>query len=74
MAKTKPPGTIAHQIFLPEALHKKVTALAPYGSADDLIVDCIGEAMEKRWNEWVKQQAREIGYDLKTESRRGKKV
>jgi len=65
MAKIKPPGTVTHQIFLPEALHKKITSVAAYGTADDLIVECVSEAMEKRWNEWLKQQAKESGYALR---------
>jgi hypothetical protein len=65
MAKTKPPGTVSHQIFVPEALHHKLTAVAPYGTVDDLIIECITEAMEKRWIEWMKREAKEMGYDLK---------
>jgi len=65
MAKTKPPGTITHQIFVPAALHNKLTAVAPYGTADDLIIECITEAMEKRWIEWMKREAKEMGYDLR---------
>jgi len=71
MSKTKPPGTVTHQIFLPEALHKQVTTIASYGAADDLIIECVSEAMERRWNEWVKQQAKELGFDLESENRQG---
>jgi len=65
VAKTQPPGTVSHYIFLPIELHEKVTTVAKYGTADDLIVECVSEAMEKRWREWVKQQAKKLGYDLK---------
>lgn len=65
MAKHQPPGTKSHYIFLPTELHERVTSVAKYGKADDLIVECIAEAMERRWREWVKQQAKKLGYDLK---------
>jgi hypothetical protein len=35
MAKKKPPNTVTHQVFLPDELPRKVTALANYGQADD---------------------------------------
>ena len=65
MAKPKPPGTITHTLFVPEGLHEKLTSVAPYGTVDDLIIECISEAMEKRWIEWMKRKAKEMGYDLK---------
>lgn len=68
MAKKQPPGTVPHTIFLPEELHGRVKAMAPYGTADDLIVECVKEAIEGRWREWVKKQAKQIGYDLVVDS------
>jgi hypothetical protein len=60
MPKTKPPGTVSHQIFLPEELHKQVTTVASYGQADDLIVECIAEAMKPRWQKWLKREVKKI--------------
>jgi len=65
MPKQRPPGTVTHTIFLPDEVHKQVTTVAGYGAVDDLIVECVKEAMEGRWREWVKQQAKKLGYDLK---------
>jgi hypothetical protein len=56
MGKPQPPDTVSHHIFLPAEVHKKVTALAKYGKADDLIVECVAEAIEPRWKRWLKQE------------------
>jgi hypothetical protein len=37
-------------------LHKKFTTLAAYGGSDELIVECITEAIEPRWKRWLKQE------------------
>lgn len=65
MGKPRPPGTVPHTIFLPEELHKRVKAMASHGTTDDLIIECVKEGMEKRWKEWVKQQARDLGMAVK---------
>jgi hypothetical protein len=65
MPKQRPPGTVTHTIFLPDEVHKQVASVAGYGEADDLIIECITEAMKPRWEKWLKQQAKELGFDLK---------
>jgi len=60
MPKKKPPGTVSHTVFLPEDLHKKVTTLAKYGEADDLIVECTAEAIEPRWKRWLRQEMSKV--------------
>jgi hypothetical protein len=60
LPKKKPPGTVTHQIFLPEELHKKVATVAPYGSVDDLIIECVAEAMEPRWQNWLRREVEKI--------------
>ena len=60
MGKKQPEGTIAHTIFLPEDVHKQVTTLADYGKADDLIVECVAEAMKPRWKKWLRQQIEKV--------------
>jgi hypothetical protein len=56
MAKKKPPNTVTHQVFLPDELHRKVTALANYGQADDFIVECLMEAIEPRRQQWLEKE------------------
>lgn len=56
MAKKQPVGTVSHTIFLPEELHKQVSVVAGYGHADELIVECLTEAMKLRWVRWVRQE------------------
>jgi hypothetical protein len=56
MAKKKPDGTVTHTIFLPDEVHKQVAAIAGYGNADDLIIECVREAMKPRWAKWLKQE------------------
>jgi hypothetical protein len=68
MPKQRPPGTTTHTIFLPAEVHKQVTSVAGYGEVDDLIVECVTEAMKPRWGKWLKQQAKQIGYDLVVDS------
>jgi len=65
MGKIQPPGTVTHTVFLPTELHKKVSAVAPDGqTADDIIVECVKEAMEKRWKDWLAQEAKKEGCEL----------
>jgi len=65
MGKAQPKDTVSHYIFLPKELHERVTKVAKYGEADDLIIECVSEAMEKRWREWLRHEAKKLGYDLK---------
>lgn len=60
MAKPKPAGTVTHTIFLPEAVHKQIIALAPYGEADDLIVECVVEAIKPRWEQWITDECEKL--------------
>lgn len=69
MPKQKPPGTVTHTIFLPEAVHKQVATIAGYGEADDLIVECVTEAMKPRWEKWLKREYKKLGYDSNGENR-----
>jgi hypothetical protein len=68
MPKQRPPGTITHTVFLPEELHKQVTTLAEYGAADDLIIECISEAMKPRWEKWLTQEYNKLSYDTNGEN------
>ena len=61
MAKKQPPGTVGHTIFLPETLHKQLTTLADYGKADDLLIECLTEAIKPRWAKWIKKQNDKLG-------------
>jgi hypothetical protein len=65
MPKQRPPGTKSRTIYLPDELHRQVTSVAAYGEVDDLIVECLTEAMKPRWEKWLKQKVKELGYDLK---------
>jgi hypothetical protein len=65
MAKRQPPDTVSRTLFLPNELHKRIASVARYGETDDLIIECLTEAMKPRWEEWLKRQAKELGYDLK---------
>jgi hypothetical protein len=69
MPKQKPPGTVTHTLFLPEEVHKQITTIADYGKADDLIVECITQAMKPRWKKWLKQENEKLRYDSKSENR-----
>lgn len=60
MPKEKPPGTITHTVYLPEQLHKQVATVAGYGKADDLIIECVTEAMKSRWAKWLKQEVKKL--------------
>ena len=68
MAKKQPPDTKTHTIFLPNEVHNRVKTLAGYGEVDALIVECVKEAIEWRWREWMKQQAKQMGCDLVVDS------
>ena len=61
MPKQKPPGTTTHTIFLPDEVHKQIAAIAGYGGADDLIIECVIEAMKPRWAKWLKQEQAKLG-------------
>jgi hypothetical protein len=61
MGKSKPPGTTTHTLYLPDAIHKQVATVAGYGGADDLIIECIAEAMKPRWAKWLKQEYKKLG-------------
>ena len=56
MPKQKTPGTVTHTIFLPEEVHRQITRITPYGGANDLIVECVTEAIKPRYQRWVKQE------------------
>lgn len=72
MGKTKPPDCVSHQIFLPNEVHKKVTTLAKYGEADSLIVECVIEAIEPRWKQWIAQEYGKVTKDAQNESGQAK--
>jgi hypothetical protein len=68
MPKQKPPGTVTHTIFLPNAVHKQVAAVAGHGGVDDLIIECVTEAMKPRWAKWLKQEYKKLSYDADSEN------
>jgi hypothetical protein len=71
MGKSKPPGTTTHTIYLPDAIHTQVASVAGYGGADDLIIECIREAMKPRWAKWLREETEKLRYDADDEN--GKK-
>jgi hypothetical protein len=75
MGKPQPPGTVTHTIFLPTDLHRKVSAVAPDGkTADDVIVECVEEAMRERYKEWILNEAQKEGVDVSIAPKQVKKV
>ena len=60
MAKTKPPGYNSLNVYLPEDLHNKIKSLVKFGKANDLIVECLAEAIAPRWKEWIERHHAEL--------------
>jgi hypothetical protein len=56
MAKKQPANTTGHTLFLPDELDRKIKVLAKYGTADDLIIECIEEGIASRWKKWIAQE------------------
>lgn len=56
MAKEQPPNTASRTIFVPLELNKKLTAMAEHGKVDDLIFECLEEAVAPRWSKWLKAE------------------
>jgi hypothetical protein len=75
MGKPQPPGTVTHTVFLPAELHRKVAAVAPAGkSADDVIVECVEEAMKLRYKEWLLNEAEKEGVNVSSTLKQARKI
>ena len=59
--KERPKDTKAHTIYLPLDVHNKVQAMTPYGSWDDMIVECATKEIERRWQHWLKEENAKAG-------------
>ena len=70
MGKQRPPGTRIHTLYVPEDVHKQVASVAGYGAADDLIIECLREAMRPRWKKWLAEQTEKLD-DESHESKQG---
>jgi hypothetical protein len=55
MRKSKPDGTVSHQIYLPEDADQKLKTIAKYGKWDDVIVECAVEGIEARWRAHIER-------------------
>jgi hypothetical protein len=55
MRKSKPDGTVSHQIYLPEDADRKLKTIAKYGTWDDAIVECAVEGIEARWRAHIER-------------------
>lgn len=62
---------MAHTIYVPSELHDRIKTLARYGTADDLIIECITESVRPRWEKWLKQEYEKLSYDGKDENGQG---
>ena len=75
MGKPQPPGTVTHTIFLPAELHRKVATVAPVGKTpDDVIVECVEEAMKQRYKEWLMIEVGKEGVDVSSTLKQTRKV
>ncbi len=63
MAKTQPPNTTGHQLYLPNELDRKIKMLARYGKVDDFIIKCIEAGIEPPWKEYVTQEYARLQQD-----------
>ena len=59
MGKARPKDTKSHTIYLPLDAHNKVQAMAPYGTWDNVIVECATVEIERRWQKWLGQKVAE---------------
>jgi hypothetical protein len=69
MAKSQPPDTKGHQLFLPKELDQKLKLLAPYGTVDDFIIKCVREGLEPYWREYITQEYASLNSGDSIESR-----
>jgi hypothetical protein len=60
MAKPQPPDTKSKTIYIPLDLHTKITRIAGYGKVDPLIIECLEEAIEPRYEKWVKEELAKV--------------
>ncbi|HUK26351.1 MAG TPA: hypothetical protein VLV49_17355 [Terriglobales bacterium] len=56
MAKSQPPNTTGHQLFIPNELDRKIKMLAAYGTVDEFIITCIEAGLEPHWKNYVSQE------------------
>jgi hypothetical protein len=68
MSKQKPPGTVSRTLYLPDELHRQITALASHGEVDALIIECLTEAMKPRWAKWLKREMKKLSHDSDDEN------
>jgi hypothetical protein len=71
MAKQQPPNTKGHTLFLPNELHRKIKVLTKYGTADDLIIECVEEGISLRWKDWIAQEYAKVAEGTHDENRQG---
>jgi hypothetical protein len=55
----QPPNTKSKTIYLPVELHAKLTRVAGYGKVEQLIIECLEEAIAPRYKKWKDDLDRE---------------
>jgi len=56
MGQKKPPNTVSVGLFLPDELHRRITAMATPKAIPDYTTEVLQDAVDELWPKWLKAE------------------